>query len=73
MIFSDKKKVLTNTGIYTEHIKREFHPLQIIEDGINSKKNIKSKGIDWDLVTEYDRKIEDKLIKQLSIQFPSHK
>lgn len=47
--------------------------LQIIEDGISSKKNVKSKGIDWDLVTEYDRKIEDKLIKQLSIQFPSHK
>ncbi|KYN30529.1 Inositol monophosphatase 2 [Trachymyrmex septentrionalis] len=46
---------------------------KIIEDGINSRKNIKSKGIDWDLVTEYDRKIEDKLIKQLSIQFPSHK
>lgn len=65
--------MLSNTGIYTKHIEREFHPLQIIEDGINSKKNIKSKGIDWDLVTEYDRKIEDKLIKQLSIQFPSHK
>ncbi|KYM89328.1 Inositol monophosphatase 2 [Atta colombica] len=46
---------------------------KIIEDGINSRKNIKSKGIDWDLVTEYDRKIEDKLIKQLLIQFPSHK
>jgi len=47
--------------------------LQIIEDGINTKKNTKVKGIDWDLVTEYDRKIEDKLIKQLSMQFPSHK
>ncbi|XP_024881956.1 inositol monophosphatase 1-like [Temnothorax curvispinosus] len=46
---------------------------KIIEDGISCRKNVKSKGIDWDLVTEYDRKIEDKLIKQLSIQFPSHK
>ncbi|KYN01588.1 Inositol monophosphatase 1, partial [Cyphomyrmex costatus] len=45
----------------------------IIEDGIDSRKNIKSKGIDWDLVTEYDRKIEDKLLKQLSMQFPLHK
>ncbi|XP_012228773.1 inositol monophosphatase 1-like [Linepithema humile] len=46
---------------------------KVIEDGINTKKSTKIKGIDWDLVTEYDRKIEDKLIKQLSAQFPSHK
>ncbi|EFN83670.1 Inositol monophosphatase 2 [Harpegnathos saltator] len=46
---------------------------KVIEEGINAKKNVKSKGIDWDLVTEYDRQIEDKLIKQLSITFPSHK
>lgn len=50
-----------------------LHAGKIIEDGISSRKNVKSKGIDWDLVTEYDRKIEDKLIKQLSIQFPLHK
>ncbi|KAM0736461.1 Inositol monophosphatase 2 [Formica fusca] len=46
---------------------------KIIEDSIDTKKSVKSKGIDWDLVTEYDRKIEDKLIKQLSARFPSHK
>ncbi|XP_011630541.2 inositol monophosphatase 2-like [Pogonomyrmex barbatus] len=50
-----------------------LHAGKIIEDGIGSKKDVKSKEVDWDLVTEYDRKIEDKLIKQLSIQFPSHK
>ncbi|KAL6429552.1 hypothetical protein ACFW04_007480 [Cataglyphis niger] len=46
---------------------------KIIEDSIDTRKSVKSKGIDWDLVTEYDRKIEDKLIKQLSARFPSHK
>lgn len=45
----------------------------IIEDGIVAKKSVQSKGIDWDLVTEYDRRIEDKLIKRLSVQFPTHK
>lgn len=28
---------------------------QIIEQAINLNKNVKIKGIDWDLVTEYDR------------------
>ncbi|XP_014484820.1 PREDICTED: inositol monophosphatase 1-like [Dinoponera quadriceps] len=46
---------------------------KVIQDSINVKKSVKSKGIDWDLVTEYDRRIEDKLIKQLSVKFPSHK
>lgn len=46
---------------------------KIIEDNIDTRKNVKIKSIDWDLVTEYDRKIEDKLIKRLSAQFPSHK
>ena len=46
---------------------------KIIEDSIDTKKNVESKGSDCDFVTEYDREIEDELIKQLSAQFPSHK
>ncbi|XP_078053414.1 uncharacterized protein LOC144478912 [Augochlora pura] len=46
---------------------------KVIENAINTKKSVKSKGIDWDLVTEYDRKIEKDLQKQLSIVYPDHK
>ncbi|KAK2580890.1 hypothetical protein KPH14_005960 [Odynerus spinipes] len=46
---------------------------KVIENSINKKKTTQCKSIDWDLVTEYDRKIEDVLIKKLSERFPSHK
>lgn len=46
---------------------------KIIESAINLNKNIKIKGIEWDLVTEYDRRIEDDLQRQLSNMYPQHK
>lgn len=46
---------------------------KIIESAINTKKSVKIKGIDWDLVTEYDRKIEHDLQRQLSKIYPEHK
>lgn len=46
---------------------------KIVEDALHSEKSVKNKGIDWDMVTEYDGKIEDELVKQLSRTFPSHK
>ncbi|CAK9821434.1 Inositol monophosphatase 3 [Anthophora retusa] len=46
---------------------------KIIENAIDSYKNVQCKGIVWDLVTEYDRKIEDILQKQLSEIYPKHK
>ncbi|XP_012139069.1 uncharacterized protein LOC105662308 [Megachile rotundata] len=45
----------------------------VIENAINLNKSVKSKGIDWDLVTEYDREIEDDLQKQLSKMYPNHR
>ena len=50
-----------------------FLDFQIIENAINLNKSVKSKGIDWDLVTEYDRKIEDDLQEKLSKMYPQHK
>lgn len=50
-----------------------FLDFQIIENAINLNKSVKSKGIDWDLVTEYDRKIEDDLQEKLSMMYPQHK
>lgn len=46
---------------------------EVIESSIDKKKTTQCKSIDWDLVTEYDRKIEDVLIKELSQRFPTHK
>ncbi|XP_031370371.1 inositol monophosphatase 1-like isoform X1 [Apis dorsata] len=45
----------------------------IIKSAINLNKNVKSKGIDWDLVTEYDRKIENDLQKELLNKYPNHR
>jgi len=34
---------------------------------------IESKTADWDLVTEYDKKVEEILINGLKERFPTHK
>lgn len=47
--------------------------LQIIRDAIQGGKNIETKDGDWDLVTEYDKKIEEILIDGLVKEFPTHK
>ncbi|EFN83671.1 Inositol monophosphatase 2 [Harpegnathos saltator] len=46
---------------------------KILRSSINSFKNIDEKLGTWDLVTEYDRKIEDIIISKLKNAFPSHK
>ncbi|XP_015603776.1 inositol monophosphatase 2 [Cephus cinctus] len=46
---------------------------KVIAEAIDKDKITESKGIDWDLVTEYDRKVEDVLIKSLSNEYPTHK
>lgn len=35
--------------------------------------DIEEKGVTWDLVTEYDRKIEEILIQQIKAKYPTHK
>lgn len=47
--------------------------LQILKSSINDIKNFDEKLGDWDLVTEYDRKIEDVIIGKLKRAFPGHK
>ncbi|XP_054270341.1 inositol monophosphatase 1-like [Macrosteles quadrilineatus] len=46
---------------------------KVLVEGFNNTKNVKTKSADYDLVTEYDRRIEEILIKQLSANFPGHK
>lgn len=46
---------------------------KVIAEAIEKEKNVLVKGIDWDLVTEYDRKVEETIIKSLSEKFPTHK
>ncbi|XP_033227565.1 inositol monophosphatase 2-like [Belonocnema kinseyi] len=46
---------------------------KVIIEAIDKEKNTECKGIDWDLVTEYDRKVEETLVRKLSDQFPHHK
>ncbi|XP_051166972.1 uncharacterized protein LOC127285162 [Leptopilina boulardi] len=46
---------------------------EVIIEAIDKEKNAESKGIDWDLVTEYDRQVEETLVQQLLTQFPHHK
>jgi fructose-1,6-bisphosphatase/inositol monophosphatase family enzyme len=53
-------------------INDELH-LQIIQEGIEKAKNVDTKLGSWDLVTEYDRRVEIVLITEISRKFPSHK
>ncbi|XP_012139067.1 inositol monophosphatase 1 isoform X2 [Megachile rotundata] len=45
----------------------------VIRDAIQGCKNIETKAGDWDLVTQYDKKVEEILLNNLSKQFPKHK
>ncbi|XP_076289742.1 inositol monophosphatase 1-like [Lasioglossum baleicum] len=44
-----------------------------IKDAIQGSKKIETKAGDWDLVTQFDKKVEDILIKSIAKQFPKHK
>ncbi|KAK2580889.1 hypothetical protein KPH14_005959 [Odynerus spinipes] len=46
---------------------------QILRDAIDQSKNINQKQGEWDLVTEYDKKIEDIIIGKLKRTFPGHR
>ncbi|XP_015513723.1 inositol monophosphatase 1-like [Neodiprion virginianus] len=46
---------------------------KVIREAIQGGKNIETKAGDWDLVTQYDRKVEEILISGLSKEFPTHK
>ena len=47
--------------------------LKILKAAINGAKNVDEKQGNWDLVTEYDRKIEEVVIGQLKSKFPGHR
>jgi len=46
---------------------------QVIRDAFQGSKNIETKAGDWDLVTQYDKKVEAILIDNLAKKFPTHK
>ncbi|XP_012261338.1 inositol monophosphatase 1-like [Athalia rosae] len=46
---------------------------KVIRDAIQGGKTIETKAGDWDLVTQYDRKVEEILIDGLAKEFPTHK
>ncbi|XP_031828677.1 inositol monophosphatase 1-like [Nomia melanderi] len=46
---------------------------KIIRDAIQGSKKIETKAGDWDLVTQYDKKVEDILINSIAKEFPKHK
>lgn len=46
---------------------------QILRESINGRKTVKEKLSNWDLVTEYDQKIEDTIIGRVKKEYPNHK
>lgn len=58
---------------YDFAIKLTHDAAQILKAAINGMKNVNQKLGDWDLVTEYDRKIEDVIIGNLKSKFPNHR
>ena len=47
--------------------------LQVIRGAFQGTKNIETKAGYWDLVTQYDKKVENILISGLANEFPKHK
>ncbi|XP_034171124.1 uncharacterized protein LOC117600171 [Osmia lignaria lignaria] len=58
---------------YEFAIKLTHDAAQILKTAINGLKKVDEKLGDWDLVTEYDRKIEDVIIGNLKSKFPNHR
>ncbi|XP_043518289.1 inositol monophosphatase 2-like [Frieseomelitta varia] len=58
---------------YDFAIKLTHDAAQILKAAINGAKKVDEKLGNWDLVTEYDRKIEDVVIGQLKAKFPNHR
>ncbi|XP_014484821.1 PREDICTED: inositol monophosphatase 2-like [Dinoponera quadriceps] len=58
---------------YETAIKLTREAAQILRDSIDGLKTFDEKLGNWDLVTEYDRKIENVIIGKLKNAFPSHK
>lgn len=46
---------------------------EVMKEGFNTDLNIEIKDQSWDVVTEYDRRIENYLIDNISKKYPSHK
>lgn len=45
----------------------------VLEGFRNAAKSVANKGRHWDLVTEYDRRVEDVLVEGLKKRFPTHR
>ncbi|XP_053990426.1 uncharacterized protein LOC128890343 [Hylaeus anthracinus] len=58
---------------YDFAIKLTRDAAQILKAAINGLKKVDEKQGAWDLVTEYDRKIEDVIIGTLKTKFPNHR
>ncbi|XP_034945787.1 inositol monophosphatase 2-like [Chelonus insularis] len=54
-------------------MKLTIESAKIIREAIQGKKTIETKAGDWDLVTQYDKKVEAVLIAGLAKEFPAHK
>ncbi|XP_015126901.1 inositol monophosphatase 1 [Diachasma alloeum] len=53
-------------------MKLTIESAKVIREAIQGGKNIETKAGDWDLVTQYDKKVEEILINGLANEFPSH-
>lgn len=46
---------------------------EVMNEGFYSTYKVETKKASWDVVTEYDRRVEDFLIKKITEKYPSHK
>lgn len=60
--------------VYYEFAMKLTHDAaQILKTAINGLKKVDEKLGNWDLVTEYDRQIEDVIVRKLKVKFPNHR
>ncbi|KAF3424163.1 hypothetical protein E2986_12306 [Frieseomelitta varia] len=79
LVFTVHRENLEEMARYAEDVYYDFaiklthDAAQILKAAINGAKKVDEKLGNWDLVTEYDRKIEDVVIGQLKAKFPNHR
>lgn len=81
LMFRQLKPVLNNLGRKMSSISEVYDFVldltvkigDVMKEGFNSKLHIETKEATYDVVTEYDRRVENFLMENISKKYPNHK
>lgn len=61
------------TEIYDYVLSLTLEMGALMKEGYNTNLSVSTKKATWDVVTEYDRRIENFLVERILNKFPNHK